>query len=72
MNAPVKCPNCKEEGKQGYIYSTHRISWSESGDSVFIDYGNEVLIDQSLFKISKTPAYRCEQCKLVIFSYDKK
>lgn len=70
MNDTVKCPKCSNEVMQGYIYSARRICWSESGDSVFFDFGNEVLVDKAEIKIGKIPAYRCEMCKLVIFSYE--
>lgn len=69
MNETLKCHKCGDEVQQGYIFSPRRICWSESGDSVFFDDGNEVLINDSVFKIGKVPAYRCEKCKLVIFSY---
>jgi Domain of unknown function (DUF6487) len=70
MKDTVKCPKCSNEVMEGYIYSARRICWSESSDSVFFDFGNEVLIDKAEVKIGKIPAYRCEVCKLVIFSYE--
>lgn len=70
MNDIVRCPKCSKEIKKGYIYSARRICWSESSDSVFIDFGNEVLIDNSGVKIGKIPAYRCNICKVVIFIYE--
>lgn len=70
MKDTVRCPKCSNEVKQGYIISSRRISWSESGDSVLMDYGNEILINDAFFKIGKIPAYRCEICKLVIFTYE--
>ncbi|OZU89600.1 hypothetical protein CIL03_00160 [Virgibacillus indicus] len=69
MNDAVKCPECSNEVKQGYIFSPRRISWSESADSIFSDFGSEVLINDAFFKINKIPAYRCEKCNLVIFKY---
>jgi len=46
MNDTVRCPECSNEVKDGYIFSPRRISWSESAsaDSIFSDYGNEVLV----------------------------
>ena len=70
MNNIVRCHKCSNEVKQGFIYSARRICWSESGDSVFFDFGNEVLIDKAGVKIGKIPAYRCEICKLVMFKYE--
>lgn len=69
MNDIVRCPECSNEGKQGYIFSPRRICWSESADSIIADFGNEVLIKDAIFRISKIPAFRCEKCKLVIFKY---
>jgi len=70
MNDTVRCPECSNEVKDGYIFSPRRICWSESADSIFSDSGgNEVLIGDAFFKISKIPALRCEECNLVIFKY---
>jgi hypothetical protein len=70
MGFAIECPKCSNEVMEGYIYSARRICWSESSDSVFFDIGNEVLVDKAEVKIGKIPAYRCETCKLVIFSYE--
>lgn len=69
MNDIIRCPECKNEVKQGYIFSPRRICWSESADSVFYDYGSEILINDAIIRIGKTPALRCEECHLVIFKY---
>ncbi|WP_099156733.1 PF20097 family protein [Virgibacillus ndiopensis] len=70
MNDTVRCPECCNELRQGYIFSSRRICWSESADSIFADFGSEeVLIDDAIFKISKIPAFRCEKCNLVIFKH---
>ncbi|WP_404452092.1 PF20097 family protein [Virgibacillus necropolis] len=70
MNDNVICPECSNELKQGYIFSPRRICWSESADSIFADFGSEeVLINDAFLKISKTPAFRCEKCNLVIFKH---
>jgi hypothetical protein len=69
MNDTVRCTECSNEVKQGYIFSPRRICWSESADSILADFGSEVLIEDAIFKISKIPALRCEQCKLVIFRH---
>jgi len=70
MNEIVKCPKCGNEGKQGYIFSPRRICWSDSGDSIIADLESEILIKDAIFRISKTPAFRCENCNLVIFEYN--
>ncbi len=69
MSAPVRCAKCSNEVKEGYIYSTRRICWSESSDSIFIDFGNEKLTDNPGVKIDKIPAYRCNTCREVTFKY---
>jgi hypothetical protein len=70
MNETLDCPKCGNELRKGYIFSSRRICWSESGESILFDDGNEVLIKDSIFKIAKIPAYRCEVCKFVTFSYN--
>ncbi|WP_404431866.1 PF20097 family protein [Sutcliffiella horikoshii] len=69
MSDIVKCPECSNEVKQGYIFSPRRICWSESADSIFADFESEVLIKDAILKISKIPAVRCEKCNLVTFKY---
>ncbi|WP_421385347.1 PF20097 family protein [Bacillus salacetis] len=64
-----RCPECGLELKQGYIFSPRRICWSDSPDSIFADFGSEVLIGDALLKVKKTPALRCEECNLVIFRH---
>ncbi|MED4017659.1 PF20097 family protein [Sutcliffiella cohnii] len=69
MSDIVKCPECSTEVKQGYIFSPRRICWSESADSIYADFGSEVLVKDSILKMSKIPAIRCEGCNLVTFKY---
>ncbi|GIO27286.1 PF20097 family protein [Ornithinibacillus bavariensis] len=71
MNNTVRCPECSNEVKQGYIFSPRRICWSESADSIIYDSGSEVLMGDSIFKIKKIPALRCKKCNLVIFKYQQ-
>lgn len=65
------CPQCKNDVKEGYIFSSRRISWSDSPESIFADYENEALSKDTFLKIKKLPAIRCEQCSLVLFKHEK-
>ncbi|WP_041122922.1 PF20097 family protein [Jeotgalibacillus alimentarius] len=67
MNDSKSCPECNQPLKNGYIVSSRRISWSESGESVWTDVKSEVLIKDAWFKLKKTPALKCETCHLVMF-----
>ncbi|RWZ54591.1 hypothetical protein EQV77_13140 [Halobacillus fulvus] len=69
MNEDMKCPECGNELKEGYIFSPRRISWSESGESIYMDYGSETLVKDAWLKVKKIPALRCEACHLVVFKY---
>lgn len=69
MKDTKRCSNCSNEIEVGYIYSAHRICWSESSESIFIDFGNEKLTNNQWFKIDKFPAYRCITCREVTFNY---
>ncbi|EDL65734.1 PF20097 family protein [Bacillus sp. SG-1] len=69
MDGVVKCPECVNELKQGYIFSPRRICWSDSPDSIFADFGSEILIGDAWVKVKKTPALRCEECNIVIFKH---
>ncbi|MFD1337106.1 PF20097 family protein [Oceanobacillus iheyensis] len=66
----MKCPECSNEVKQGYISSSRRICWSDSADSAFSTYGSEELTKDAFFKVGKIPALRCEKCNIVIFKYN--
>ncbi|YBZ95822.1 hypothetical protein M1E09_18845 [Bacillus sp. AK031] len=55
--------------KNGYIFSPRRICWSDSPDSIFADFGSEILIGDAVLKVKKTPASRCEECNLVMFQH---
>ncbi|WP_394218852.1 PF20097 family protein [Halobacillus trueperi] len=69
MDDVVRCPECWNELKQGYIFSPRRICWSDSPDSIFADFGSETLIGDAWFKVKKTQALRCEECSIVIFKH---
>ena len=70
MSDVNNCPECHEELKEGYIFSPRRICWSESEESIFMDFGSEVLVNDALLKVKKIPALRCEECKTVTFIYE--
>ncbi|WLR61754.1 PF20097 family protein [Pseudalkalibacillus hwajinpoensis] len=63
------CPKCSNKLRRGYIFSSRRICWSQSADSIFFDYGSEELIGDSFLKVRKIPALRCEECNIVIFEH---
>ena len=66
----LKCLQCNGELVKGYIFNSHRVYWSESEWPAFMDERSaEVLIKMATFRMRKTPAYRCEICQLVTFSY---
>ncbi|MYL39063.1 PF20097 family protein [Halobacillus litoralis] len=69
MDDMLRCPECGNELKGGYIFSPRRICWSDSPDSIFADFGSEILIEDAWLKVKKTPASRCEECNLVLFKH---
>ncbi len=66
----MKCPQCNEEMKKGYIHSSRPIYWSEGKETAVIG-GDEILVGAPMFKMKKLAGYRCEECKVVTFKYDK-
>ncbi|WP_340689502.1 PF20097 family protein [Halobacillus kuroshimensis] len=72
MNKDIMlCPDCGRKLKAGYIFSPRKICWSESPDSIVMDFGSEVLVESALLKVRKIPAHRCEVCQKVIFGYEQ-
>ncbi|PPA69476.1 PF20097 family protein [Jeotgalibacillus proteolyticus] len=70
MDDTIKCPECNNELKNGYLFSSRRISWSDSPESIFVDYESEVLVGTPFFKMKKMPALRCEDCHVVMFKHN--
>lgn len=66
----ASCPKCEQQMKNGYVYSTRQIFWSTDGKSRIFDFQGETLVELPLLKSKKVPAYRCEDCKIVIFQYE--
>lgn len=66
----VNCPNCRKEMKIGYIYSSHNISWSDDDKNSFFGFKDKLLVSPPLLKTNKVPAYKYEDCEIVIFEYD--
>ncbi|MEW9111227.1 MAG: PF20097 family protein [Cytobacillus gottheilii] len=56
--------------KHGYIFSSRRISWSDSPESIFADYDHEALSKDAFLRMKKIPAVRCEKCRLVLFKHE--
>lgn len=73
----VSCPKCGEKMEQGYIYvSRGDLAWTMDGISrifpSFTDFNEaEVLLGETIFKVKKHHAFRCRQCGVVTFEYDK-
>lgn len=65
----VSCPKCNQKMVKGYIYSPHRICWTNNEKTQFFA-GDETLVGLSGFKMKKVLAYRCGNCKIVTFEYD--
>ena len=67
----MMCPECKEEMINGYLNAPGLgITWQNKPSRWLIGEKSEHLQDAWSFK-SKDPlsAYRCDDCKLVIFKY---
>jgi uncharacterized Zn finger protein (UPF0148 family) len=68
----LSCPICGREIERGYIFSTREIAWTEDGKSRLIPslYPHETLVHSLGLKVEKATAYRCDQCRIVLFQYD--
>lgn len=64
----ISCPKCNQKMEKGYVYSSHRICWTDNDKAQFIAV-DETLVSFG-FKIKKLAAYRCENCKIATFEYN--
>ena len=76
---PPGCPKCGGELRPGYVLGKHnRIRWSVSSKGVTIFHGVPLIkLKKNIWSnwrnwlyAPNIPAKRCENCKLVIFTYD--
>ena len=68
---PDKCPICNSKMEKGFI-TARQIAWNEQlGISAKHFGGGEKIVALSLGALPSVGAYRCKNCKLVIFRYDK-
>jgi ssDNA-binding Zn-finger/Zn-ribbon topoisomerase 1 len=64
-----KCPECGAEMEKGYII-TQAIRWSKEKHTQWA-LGTELIVSWQLSAIPNVEAYRCTNCKLVLFHYQK-
>lgn len=70
----MKCPYCKEEMMEGYIYSgKSSLCWTpaEEKHSVLINHPNEnevLLAKLNFLKGCRVKAFRCRKCKIEILN----
>jgi hypothetical protein len=76
---PSRCRNCGSELRPGYVLGKHnRIRWSVSSKGMTIFHGVPLIkLKKNIWSnwrnwlyAPNIPATRCENCKLVIFTYD--
>jgi len=71
MVAIENCPLCGAKMKKGYISTAQRVGWSNKKPSPVVLRGEEILVG-SYWSGTCVEAYRCPDCKIVLFSYEKK
>jgi len=69
MVPQMKCPKCGAAMEEGYVFSTgHVICWTKYKSGYLKKY--DTLL-RGFLKAPKTEAYRCQNCKIVLFSYEE-
>jgi Zn-finger nucleic acid-binding protein len=64
----MKCPKCDTEMENGYII-TNAIRWSKKKHTQ-VAFGQEVIVPWHITALSNVEAFRCPQCRLVLFHYE--
>lgn len=68
-NLDVKCPKCNKEMEKGYIGTPRYISWLKDKNEL-ITTGKTLVHDVFWrWEKNKMEARKCEECKIVMFSY---
>ena len=64
------CPRCGSKMEKGFIGVWRGIFWSKEKHTTIwkLPFGNDMIFRASL-KNPMIEAYRCKQCKLIIFRY---
>ena len=70
MSEVLKCPKCGKEMEGGYIAS-REIKWTEKKTSVWSLKGlmAENVVGSSPYVGESVEAYRCRNCRIIIFMY---
>lgn len=64
-----KCPECGTKMEQGYVIS-EAVFWSKEKHTQWA-LGQERIIPRGFWALPNVEAYRCMNCKLVLFHYGK-
>jgi hypothetical protein len=62
-----KCPECSREMEKGYIIS-EAIRWSNEKHELWA-CGQEFVVPWQFWTLPNVKAYRCTNCRLVLFNY---
>jgi predicted RNA-binding Zn-ribbon protein involved in translation (DUF1610 family) len=64
------CPLCGSKMEKGFIGVSREIFWSDKKRTIVwkLPFGNDVIV-RADWTAAMREAYRCENCKLVIFRY---
>jgi predicted RNA-binding Zn-ribbon protein involved in translation (DUF1610 family) len=65
---PENCPACGEKMVKGYISTGQQIGWSNKKPGPVVLRGEEIIVG-SLWSGTRAEAFRCPNCKIVLFSY---
>ena len=62
------CPACGRKMEKGYIFTGMRIWWNKEKPGLLTHEKEEALVE-SIWSGTRIEAYRCPDCKIVVFSY---
>ena len=69
---PENCSICGKKMEKGYVTGDTGIFWSKEKKKISL-WGAEVLVGGRVkMTFANAEAYRCPNCKIVLFSYEKK
>jgi len=74
LDLPENCPICDQKMEKGYVNSgSAGIFWTKKKHKGRLPLDAETLVGSRIFSFSGgiAEAYRCPNCRIVLFSYEK-
>ncbi len=69
MSEDLKCPKCGALFEKGYIQAPSGVYWDNQKHSWTTQLSEDLIDNDLAITIPNKEAFRCQNCKLVLFTY---